>query len=114
MNNINNNIFVPRAFSAQRAFSVIRDFSLQKIASILALVLLLIAVQVSTQSVGDWFLFGLNVLEVTAPVQTGVNEISNVSINLTNSVSGEISNGLAHVSEMIWNTVKTLIECLFG
>ncbi|WP_076410270.1 hypothetical protein [Shewanella sp. UCD-KL12] len=88
--------------------------STQKVITAGALALLLIAVQVCTQSVGDWFLFGLNVLEVTAPVHMGVSEISNVSTGLSNEVSAGLISGINDLGEMIWQLVKALIECLFG
>ena len=77
-------------------------FSIQKIITIAALLLLLIAVQVSTQNASDWFVFGLNVLEVTAPLYVPVSEMSTVS-------TGVVS-GLHHVSDMIWTLVIALIE----
>lgn len=79
--------------------------STQKIITVSALLLLIIAVQVSTQSAGDWFVFGLNVLEVTAPFHVSVNEAVNVS-------TGFVS-GLHQVSDMIWTLVTAFIEFIF-
>jgi hypothetical protein len=80
-------------------------FSIQKIITVAALLLLLIAVQVSTQNASDWFVFGLNVLEVTAPLHVSVNEVVNVS---TDFVSG-----LHQLSDIIWTLVTAFIEFIF-
>ena len=77
----------------------------KKIITVAALLLLLIAVQVSTQNASDWFVFGLNVLEVTAPLHVPVSEMSTVS-------TGVVS-GLHHVSDMMWKLVKALVEVIF-
>jgi len=67
------------ALSVQRAFGLQGAFSIERVITITALLLLLVAVQVSTQNVGDWFVFGLNILEVTEPL----SEVSNVGTNVT-------------------------------
>lgn len=103
-----------RVISGLHFLSKMSAFSAQKAMTVGALLLLLVAVQVSTQSAGDWFLFGLNVLEVTAPVHTGVNDISNVGIELTNGVGAGLASGLQHLGEIIWTLVKAFIECIFG
>ena len=82
-----------------------KGFSLQKVITVTALLLLLVAVQVSTQSVEAWFVFGLNVVEVTAPINGSISEVTNVN-------SGFLG-GLHHVSEMVWKSVKALVEAIF-
>ena len=82
-----------------------RALSPQKVITVSALLILLVAVQISTQSVEDWFVFGLNVLEVTAPMNVSVHEVSNVG----SSVAG----GLEHLREMVWSVVKALVEFIF-
>ncbi len=57
--------------------------SVQKVITVTALLLLLVAVQVSTQNVGDWFVFGLNVLELSEPL----SEVSNVGANVGTNVA---------------------------
>lgn len=88
MNKLNQNVneqnaySEQRAFSLQRALSVQRAFSAQRVTTVLALLLLLLAVQVSTQNVGDWFVFGLNILELTEPLSEASNVGANVGTNV--------------------------------
>lgn len=82
-----------------------RSLSLQKVITVSALLILLVAVQLSTQSVEDWFVFGLNVLEVTAPMNVSVHELSNVG--------SDAVGGLEHLREVIWKLVKALVEFIF-
>jgi len=87
MNQLNQNVNEERALSAQ------------KVITVLALLLLLVAVQVSTQNVGDWFVFGLNILELTEPL----SEVSNVGTNVTTNVT-------TNAPEFIQNIVMALVE----
>ncbi|QPG59454.2 hypothetical protein FM038_020235 [Shewanella eurypsychrophilus] len=73
------------------ALSGKRAFSIQRVTTIGALLLLLVAVQVSTQNAGDWFVLGLNVLEAAAPVNMSINEISNVTTDFSSGLSTDIS-----------------------
>lgn len=103
MNRVEQNM--SEEISGQKVFNAMKALSLQKAITVTALLLLIIAVQVSTQSAADWFVFGLNVLEVTAPFHVSVNETSNVS-------AGFVS-GLHHLSDMVWTSATALIELIF-
>ncbi|WP_299792997.1 hypothetical protein [uncultured Shewanella sp.] len=96
-------IGVNRAISMKGAFSVKRAFSPQKVTTVFALVLLLVAVQVSTQSVGDWFVFGLNILELTEPL----SEVSDVGASVSTNVTGSVT---ANAPDFIQKIVMTLVE----
>ena len=85
------------ALSEQRVFSEKGALSAQKVITVLALLLLLVAVQVSTQSAGDWFVFGLNILELTEPF----SEVSNVGANVGTSVSTNVGDRAAEFIQSI-------------
>lgn len=101
MNRLNQSMNEQDAYSEKGAFSEQRAFSAQKVITVLALLLLLVAVQVSTQSAGDWFVFGLNILELTEPF----SEVSNVGANVGTSVSDSALNFLQKI-------VMALVECV--
>ncbi|PKG57015.1 hypothetical protein [Shewanella sp. GutDb-MelDb] len=113
MNILNKNIN-QNSFSVATALSVLRAVSVQKVITVAALLLLLIAVQVSTQSAGDWFVLGLNVLEMAEPVNLLVSDISNVSMHLSEQLDAIFANGLGHLSEIIWQQLNAFIDCTFG
>ncbi|MPY23045.1 hypothetical protein FM037_04965 [Shewanella psychropiezotolerans] len=95
--------------------------NIQRVITVSALLLLLVAVQVSTQSIGDWYVFGLNVLEMTTPVTPVFTEVSNVTTGLnthlgTGMVSGlgtdsDIANILTDIGIFTQKFVIGIIEC---
>ncbi|ABV38327.1 conserved hypothetical protein [Shewanella sediminis HAW-EB3] len=90
-----------QSMNEQGAFSGLSALSVQKVITVTALLLLLVAVQVSTQNVGDWFVFGLNILEVTEPL----SEVSNVGANVGTSVGDSAPDFLQKI-------VMALVECV--
>ena len=69
--------------------------NIQRGITVSALLLLLVAVQVSTQSIGDWYVFGLNVLEMTTPVTPVFTEVSNVTTGLNTDLGSGLGSGLS-------------------
>ena len=74
--------------------------NIQRVITVSALLLLLVAVQVSTQSIGDWYVFGLNVLEMTTPVTPVLTEVSNVTTGLNTDLGSALSAGLTIDSDI--------------
>lgn len=105
MNRLNQSMKNHQALSVDRDYGEQSALSVQKVITITALLLLLVAVQVSTQNVGDWFVFGLNILEVTEPL----SEVSNVGTNVGTSVSTNVGD---RAPEFIQKIVMALVECV--
>ncbi|MCJ8302240.1 hypothetical protein [Shewanella sp.] len=92
MNKLIEHSHLPRALSGNRFLAAL---NIQRVITVSALLLLLVAVQVSTQSIGDWYVFGLNVLEMTTPVTPVFTEVSNVTTGLNTDLGSGLGSGLS-------------------
>ncbi|MEI6859570.1 MAG: hypothetical protein V5788_07305 [Shewanella sp.] len=95
MNKLIEHSHLPRALSGNITFGFLAALNIQKLITVLALLLLLVAVQVSTQNIGDWYVFGLNVLEMTTPVTPVFTEVSNVTTGLHTDLGSDLGSGLS-------------------
>ena len=92
MNKLIEHSHLPRALSGNRFLAAL---NIQRVITVSALLLLLVAVQVSTQSIGDWYVFGLNVLEMTTPVTPVFTEVSNVTTGLNTDLGSGLGSSLS-------------------
>lgn len=83
-----------KALSGSRAISLLAALNIQRVITVSALLLLLAAVQVSTQSIADWYVFDLNVLEMTTPATPVLTEVSHVATDLNLDMGTGIVSGL--------------------
>ncbi|MBE7215725.1 hypothetical protein MK852_11575 [Shewanella benthica] len=93
MNKLIEHSHLPRALSGNITFGFLAALNIQRVITVSALLLLLVAVQVSTQSIGDWYVFGLNVLEMTTPVTPLTPVFTEVS-NVTTGLNTDLGSGL--------------------
>ncbi|NRB24927.1 hypothetical protein [Shewanella sp.] len=108
MNKLIEHSHLPRALSGNRFLAAL---NIQRVITVSALLLLLVAVQVSTQSIGDWYVFGLKVLEMTVPVTPVFNEVTNVTTGLhigTGLVSGSVSTLVTGLSDGVTAGIEAM------
>ena len=95
MNKLIEQSHLPRTLSGNITFGFLAALNIQRVITVSALLLLLVAVQVSTQSIGDWYVFGLNVLEMTTPVTPVFTEVSNVTTGLNTDLGSGLGSSLS-------------------
>ncbi|ABZ77982.1 hypothetical protein Shal_3436 [Shewanella halifaxensis HAW-EB4] len=66
-----------------KAMNKFRQVNKQQIATVAVLMLLVVAVQVSTDRAGDWIFIGLNLIEMGSGTQSNLTDFSDVAADVT-------------------------------
>lgn len=80
----------------------VKQMNKQQVITAAVLILLVVAVQVSTNRAGDWMFLGLNLIEFGAGAQPGVSTISDVTL----SGSGLIGELIGGALECIVSSIR--------